>query len=227
MGLVTLPLPWIFASPWPVIAMGVGAIAFLLAIATIAPLRSRFGGALGATGRPSIGEFAFPVGIALMFVLAHDDPVMFVGPVLTLTLADAAAALFGVYFGRRPVTVPSGKKSIEGSAAFYAVAVLCVQGVLVIWHRAIGIDALLLGLATAATLVLLEAVAVQGFDNLLIPLATWAELHGAMTPAGRVLVLLLGGAAAVLLLVLAERFRGTSKRDFPQIARTAPRRAVR
>ncbi|MDX2183462.1 MAG: hypothetical protein SFW08_05695 [Gemmatimonadaceae bacterium] len=226
MGLVTLPLPWIFTASWPVVALTAGAMAGLYAVARVPALRARLGGVLGGVGRSSLGEFAFPVGVCLVFVLAQGDRTHFVVPVLVLTLADASAAVAGIYLGRRPVHLPDGTKSLEGSAAFFLVAVLCVLGPLVVMGRASGVDALLVGLATAVVLMLLELVAANGLDNVLIPLAAWAQMR-VLGTGGRVLVLLLGLASAALVLVLLERRRAATRAAFPQVRQTAARRGVR
>ncbi|MCE2942127.1 MAG: hypothetical protein ACK53A_03000 [Gemmatimonadota bacterium] len=226
MGLVTLPLPWIFASAGPVFALTALSMAGLLAVARVPALRARLGGVLGGVGRSSLGEFAFPLGVCLVFWLAAGDRTLFVAPVLVLTLADAAAAVTGIFLGRRKVYLPGGTKSIEGSAAFFLVAVVCVLGPLVVMGRAPGVESLLVGLAAAAVLMLLELVAAHGWDNLLIPLAAWAQLR-ALSTGGRVLVLLLGLAAATVVLVLLEKRRARKREAFPEVQRTAARRALR
>lgn len=226
MGLVTMPLPWIFDSPGPVFVLTALSMGGLFAVARVPALRAQLGGVLGGVGRSSLGEFAFPLGVCLVFWLANGDRTLFVAPVLVLTLADASAAVAGIYFGRRKVHLPDGTKSIEGSAAFFLVAVVCVLGPLVVMGRAPGVEALLVGLAAAAVLMLLELVAGKGFDNLLIPLAAWAQLR-VLGTGGRVLVLLLGLAAASVVLVLLERRRARKRDAFPQVRQTASRRAVR
>jgi phytol kinase len=226
MGLVTLPLPWIFSSPGPVFALTALSMAGLFAVARIPALRAQLGGVLGGVGRSSLGEFAFPLGVCVVFWLARGDKTLFVAPVLVLTLADAAAAVTGIFFGRRKVHLPDGTKSLEGSAAFFLVAVVCVLGPLVVMGRAPGVESLLVGLAAAMVLMLLELVAANGFDNLLIPLAAWAQLR-ALGTGGRVLVLLLGLAAAAVVLVLLEKRRARQRSAFPQVQQTVRRRAVR
>jgi phytol kinase len=163
-GIALLPLPWVFASDAPVIALAVVAGAGLLALRVVPALRARFGCALHGVARRSIGEFAFVGGVALSFVLAHDNSAAYVAAILTLTFGDAAAALVGRRFGRHPFSIGHARKSFEGSCAFFAVAaVVCV---------------LLPGAATIAAVAafalattLAEAFAGDGLDNAAIPVA--------------------------------------------------------
>ena len=163
-GLVALPLPWLFAHDLPVIALALVACAGLLALRTVPALRARFGCALHGIARPSIGEFAFVGGVALAFVLAHDHPTAYVAAILTLAFGDAAAALIGRRFGRHPYAVGHARKSFEGSCAFFAVAaVVCA-----LLPGAGGIAAVA---AFALATTLAEAFAGDGFDNAAIPVA--------------------------------------------------------
>jgi phytol kinase len=163
-GLAMLPLPWLFASVVPVIVLAVAACAGLFALRTVPVLRQRFGGALHGIARPSFGEFAFVGGVALAFVLAHDNTAAFVAAILTLAFGDAAAALVGRRFGRHPYAVGRASKSLEGSCAFFAVAAL-VCALL----PGAGSVAAVAVFALATTLA--EALAGDGFDNAAIPVA--------------------------------------------------------
>jgi phytol kinase len=163
-GLACLALPFFFASVAPVLALAIVACGGLLALRFVPALRARFGCALHGVARRSLGEFAFVGGVALAFALAHDNVPAYCAAVLTLSLGDAAAALVGRRFGRHPYAVGRARKSVEGSAAFFAVAVL--------------VCALIPGAASVAAVAafalvttLAEAFAGDGFDNAAIPLA--------------------------------------------------------
>jgi phytol kinase len=163
-GLASLALPFVFASVVPVLILALVACAGLLALRTVPALRARFGCALHGVTRVSFGEFAFVGGVALAFVLAHDSVPAYAAAVLTLALGDAAAALIGRRFGRHPYTAGGARKSLEGSAAFFAVAVLV--GALIPGAESVAAVAVF---ALATTLA--EAFAGDGFDNAAIPLA--------------------------------------------------------
>jgi phytol kinase len=164
LGLAALPLPWLFNDDAPVLMLAFAACAGLFALRAVPALKARFGCALHGIARASFGEFAFVGGVALAFVLAHDHPAAYIAAILTLALGDAAAALVGRSFGRHPYAVGRARKSLEGSCAFFAVAVLVaalLPGALTV--------AAVAAFALATTLA--EALAGDGLDNVAIPVA--------------------------------------------------------
>ncbi len=163
-GLACLVLPFVFTSVAPVLGLAVVACAGLLALRSVPALRARFGCALHGVARRSLGEFAFVGGVALAFLLAHDNFAAYAVAILTLALGDAAAALVGRRFGRHPYAVGRARKSLEGSAAFFAVAAL----VCALIPGAVSVAAVA---AFALVTTLAEALAGDGFDNAAIPLA--------------------------------------------------------
>lgn len=163
-GLAALPLPWLFTSEAPVFALALAACAGLLALRTVPALRARYGCALHGIARASFGEFAFTAGVALAFALAHDHPAAYVAAILTLAFGDTAAAFVGRRFGRHAYAVGHARKSLEGSCAFFAVAVL-VCALL----PGAGSVAAVAAFALATTLA--EAFAGDGLDNAAIPVA--------------------------------------------------------
>ena len=163
-GLAALPLPWLFRDDAPVLMLAAAACAGLFALRTVPALKARFGCALHGIGRASFGEFAFVGGVALSFVLAHDQPAAYVAAILTLALGDTAAALVGRSFGRHRYEVGRARKTLEGSCAFFAVAAI----VAFVVPGALGIAAVAV-FALATTLA--EALAGDGLDNAAIPLA--------------------------------------------------------
>ncbi|HEV2740238.1 MAG TPA: hypothetical protein VGU66_16780 [Candidatus Elarobacter sp.] len=163
-GAMCLPLPWLFADVAPVLVLAAVACAGLLALRTVPWLRVRFGAALHGIARASYGEFAFVGGVALAFVLAHGDKPAYVATILALAFGDAAAALVGRRFGRHPFAVGRARKSLEGSAAFFVVALL----VCAVFPRAESVAAVA---AFALATTLAEALAGDGLDNVAIPLA--------------------------------------------------------
>jgi phytol kinase len=163
-GVACLPLPWLFADVTPVLALAAAACAGLIVLRTVPWLRLRFGAALHGITRASYGEFAFVAGVALAFVLAHGDKPAYVAAILALAFGDAAAALVGRRFGRHRYAVGRARKSLEGSAAFFVVAVL----VCAMFPRAESVVAVL---AFALATTLAEAFAGDGFDNTAIPVA--------------------------------------------------------
>lgn len=118
MGVLTLSFPWLFRESWPVIALAALAVATLLVVRLLPSWRQRVGGALHDVARQSLGEIYFPLSVAIVFVFARGEPMLFVVPILILTFADAVAALVGVRYGAAHYTTLEGRKSTEGSVAF-------------------------------------------------------------------------------------------------------------
>jgi phytol kinase len=166
MGIVCLAFPWLFASPLPVLALAVIATAALVALRTVPSLRANFGCVLCDVDRRSLGEFMFIAGIACTFVLAHGNALAYVLPVAVLTFADSLAALIGKRFGTRRFNSLAGPKTIEGSAAFFIVAVVCVAIPLTVLN---GHDVILTAFVTGGSLMLIEVLSMPGFDNFAIP----------------------------------------------------------
>lgn len=178
MGLVTLAFPWVFASAWPVVLLAGVAVAGLLA-ARLTPL----GRVLSAVGRASLGEVYFPVAVAVLFVLYTNSArppdrrlVLYLVPVLLLAIADAAAALIGVGYGRHRYVTSDGEKSAEGSMAFFTCAFFCVHVPLLLLTDVGRPDTLLTAVLLAWLATLFEAIAWRGLDNLALPLVSYLLL---------------------------------------------------
>lgn len=178
MGLGTLPFPWLFADPAPVLWLAVLLCVWFDVVRRFAVPRRRCGAVLFAAGRLGRGEIYYVVGAALTFVIADGNALLFCLPMAILALADSAAALIGQHFNRNSDGFGADGKSFAGSGGFFAVALVAsVVGLsLAGWApaQAIGVS-VLLALITA----LLEAVAGRGTDNLFVPLGAVLFLHGA------------------------------------------------
>jgi phytol kinase len=169
-GLVTLSLPYLFHSAWPVFLLCGLSIAGMLAIRLIGPLKQGLGTVLHGVARSSGGEIYFPVSVAILFPLAKGNVLLFVIPILILTFADAVAALTGGRYGLTHYYGAGGEKSAEGSVAFFMVAFLSTHVPLLLMTDTERGKTLLIGLCMGLTAMLLEAIAWRGLDNLFIPL---------------------------------------------------------
>ena len=205
MGLVTLTFPWIFRAVWPVWVLCAGSTALLAAARWWRPLRPAMGGALGRVERAGAGEFYFTLSVALVFTLAWGaDPagVLFVVPMLVLTLADAVGALVGVRYGQSRYTAGNGYKSVEGSLAFFIVAFFSTHVPLLLWAGAGRAESLLIGTLLGLLVMLMEAVCGYGTDNLFVPLTSFVALRIYLdldVPALALRLAVLAGLTAVLL----------------------------
>jgi phytol kinase len=169
-GLVTLSLPFLFHSAWPVVFLSGLSIAAMIALRLVATLKQEFGSVLHGVARPSGGEIYFPLSVAILFVLAKGNSLLFIIPILILTFADAAAALTGGRYGITHYDAPDGEKSAEGSVAFFLVAFLSTHIPLLLLTDTDRAKTLLIGLTIGLVAMLLEAIAWRGLDNLFIPL---------------------------------------------------------
>lgn len=205
LGLVTLSFPWLFDSSAPVIALALATAVVLVALRTIPELHDRFGPLVGGVGRESLGELYFPAGAAALFLLAGGDRIVFVIPILTLTVADAVAALIGLRYGSVHFDTAGGRKSLEGSLAFLMVAFLATHVPLLLYTDVGRAESLAIGLIFGVLVMLLEAVAWRGLDNLFIPIGGYLLLTNAMALDGAALWTNLVVAVLLLLVVLAVR----------------------
>ena len=177
MGVVSLSLPWLFDTPWPVLVLaslfGLGFLG-----GRYSPMWRRIAdGIVYGVRRNSFGDLYFPVTIAALFLVSARDPVTFCTPILTMTLADAAAALVGTRRGAHVFRRPGREKSIEGSVAFFLVALPCAYLPLRVWSGGGWVAMLLLSLNLALPATLVEALSWSGLDNLTVPLAVFLLLR--------------------------------------------------
>jgi phytol kinase len=171
MGVIALPLPWVFASPWPIWGLATLAVIAFVLVRRVPALAAEVGHVLGSVKRFSLGEIYYPIGVALAFAAAHRTPFVFAGAMTVLAFGDTAGALVGVRWGRLRFAMPGGNKSLEGSAAVLLVSALCT-GIALRWSGAeLGWSAVLGGLFVGTGVALVEAAAGAGLDNLLLPIA--------------------------------------------------------
>jgi phytol kinase len=207
MGLITASFPWLFDQIWPVLLLAVGSVATLILVRSGVSAVGSLRGVLHGVERSSWGELLFPVAVAIVFVLADGDPLLYSVPILILTLADAVAALIGVYYGQIQFSTLEGSKSIEGSLAFFIVAFLCVHIPVLLFTEVGRLESLLIGLLMGVIAMMFEAVAWRGLDNLFIPvvsfalLQTYLDMDAAALSVRLVVILSLG----VLLLLWRRR----------------------
>lgn len=208
LGLTVLSFPWLFRSPWPVVVVGILAVGTLLALRYVPRLRATVGGVVHGVHRSSGGDLYFPIAATGLFVLAAGNWVLYTVPMLTLTLADAVAALIGVAYGRHAYGTTSTKKSVEGSVAFIVVAFLATAVPLFL-ASVPREKTILIGLTFAVLVMLLEAIAWRGLDNLFIPFGGFLLLRAYLALDETALLARLLATIGLLVLVLALRRRRT------------------
>ncbi|MBN8710740.1 MAG: hypothetical protein BGO12_00655 [Verrucomicrobia bacterium 61-8] len=173
MGFVCLSFPWLFQERWPVVLLAVLAVVGLGAVRLLPFLRRKVGGVLGGVERHSLGEIYFPVAVATVFLLADGKTLLYVIPVLTLTLADSVGALIGIRYGHARYRTDEGFKSAEGSVAFFTAAFLSCHIPLLLFSDTGRAETLLISLTAGFVVMLLEAISWRGQDNLIIPIGMY------------------------------------------------------
>lgn len=199
LGLASLSYPFLFAQRWPVLLLGALAVGTLAVVRWVPLVHQQLGAVVHGVQRSSGGELYFPIASTVLFVLADGNPILYFIPILTLTVADAVAALIGVNYGRRHFGETDARKSIEGSIAFFVVAFLASHVPLLLLTEIGRAESLLIGLTMGVLLMLLEAISWQGLDNLFIPLGGFLLLRVFMTLDAAAL----GTRLAVTLVLLA------------------------
>ena len=184
MGSVTLSFPWLFDREWPILVLGVLSVGGMASLRLVKGLKTSLGCVVSGVSRVSLGEIYFPLAVAILFLLyLHDnDPsparrtLLYCIPLLLLTLADAAAALIGVNYGKLRYATSDGQKSTEGTLAFFLCAFLCTHIPLLLWGDVGRAESLLIAVLLAWLAAMFEAIAWAGLDNLALPLISYLLL---------------------------------------------------
>jgi phytol kinase len=200
MGLITLTFPWVFQETWPVwLLAGVSMVA-LAAVKSLSFMKKQLGDVIDGVKRRSLGDLYFPLAVAIVFQLSQNHLLLYLVPIMLLTFADAVAAIIGVRYGSRQYHTTEGIKTIEGSLAFFIVAFFSVAIPLLLLSDRDVYQIMLIASILGVLIMLFEAVAWRGLDNLFIPLGAFflLEIYLVTSTWGlvfRFLVLLgLGGA---------------------------------
>ena len=215
-GLLTLAFPFLFREMWPVVALTLASAGLMAATKFVPALRRSVGGAVSGVRRTTLGEIYFPLAVVWLFWMTRGgDPLLFVIPILMLTLADATCALVGLRYGL--TKYEGASKSLEGSVAFAVVAFLCVHVPLLLWSSAGRAESLLVAATLALVVMLLEGSAWRGLDNLFIPVGGYFLLRVYLTLDVDQLALRLAVTCALVVLIVAAR-RSTTLEDDSLVA---------
>lgn len=175
-GTVALSFPLLFASPLPVFVLSGCSIAIMMLLRRQQWRGSPLSAVLHDVARTSRGDIFLALAIAVIFALSRQDLVLYILPMLIVTLADPAAAIIGINHGRRRFPVGEGAKSIEGVIAFFAVAWCAAMIVLPMMTGISWQNAVLLSILVAAFCALIEAECWNGWDNLCVPVGAYVLL---------------------------------------------------
>ncbi len=170
-GFYALTLPWLFPDRWPVYMLILLTLFVMIVLRSPQIAKSGVSSALHGVDRKSYGDFMLAISVGLCFFLSNGIAYLYVIPIAILTFSDAAAALIGSNYGRQFFQVEEGKKSIEGTAVFFALTLIVTMICLLTMTTFAPINIVLLSLMVAAFGSFVEAVSWRGFDNLFLPLA--------------------------------------------------------
>ena len=204
-GLYAITLPWLFPDRWPVFMLLGITLVVMLILRLPGLAQSGVGAALHGVERNSYGDLLLALAVGVVFLLA-DQPVVYVLPLAILTLSDSAAALTGSTYGRRFFTVEDGRKSIEGSVAFFMTSFCLGMICLLALSETDRITVIYLAAIVAAFGTLVEADSWRGFDNFFLPAGLMLFLQGHLeTPPGTLLALMAGFLAAIWIALRVAR----------------------
>ena len=168
-GLASLTFPLFLTRPWMVLVALSLAITWMIVVRQVPAVRRHFGAVLHGADRVSHGELYFAASIAALLLASNGESVLYIIPILILTVADAVAAIVGRAFPMLPLSGLATGKTTSGSAAFFVAALL------VTWPTLLGLTDLSLfvsfavGISIASATCVAEAISSRGFDNLAIP----------------------------------------------------------
>jgi phytol kinase len=208
-GFMSICLPWIFSGRMPIFIICGASVTLLVAMRYLPLARNRLSGVLDGVARESWGELCFPISVALLYQLSHGRKLLYAVPLVVLTLADTVAALTGSEYGKHGYAATGASKSMEGSIAFFAAAFFSVNVALVVFSDAGRIETLLISLDIAIIVMLLEAIAWRGLDNIFIPLGVFILLRLYLTMSLGQLWNRFRVAAALVIFVTAYARRTT------------------
>ncbi len=203
-GLASLSFPLVLNEPWKVITGMSLAIAWMSAVRVLPCLQRYFGSVLHDCERKSMGETYFAVSIAVLILLTTGNPLLFVIPVLILSLADAAAAIFGRLIPSKALTGFLRGKSIAGCSAFFIVAAAICVAMLTLYTQLPAWQIAVCTLLVATATCLAEAICRRGLDNLVVPLVAWAVLIALKLSVGPALIVAADFRTSISLLIGGE-----------------------
>ena len=155
--------------PWMVIVALSLAVAWMMTVRHVPVVRRCFGGVLHDTDRVSHGELYFAASIAALMIASNGEPVLYVIPILILTIADAVAAVVGRLYPLMPLGGAARGKTASGSAAFFIAAILVSWPALIAYTDISLVSTLAVAVTVASATCFAEAISSRGFDNLAVP----------------------------------------------------------
>ena len=171
-GTIALSAPILFETHCPALM-----VTIILTGALVVSRRRGWLTSLHGQPEREIGDVLFVWAAYLMFLLADGRLLLFLTPVLVLTLADSTAALVGERYGRTRWPRTGRGRTVEGSAVFCCVAFACALSMLAVFTEVSFVHGMVLSLLLGLVASAVEAAAPRGWDNVTVPFATLFALE--------------------------------------------------
>jgi len=172
-GVLGISLVWLFDALLPVVVLGLIIAGIFFSLRMVERLREGPGQVLYEVHRDSIGEFCFILSIGLLFWLADGNKLLYTIPLLILAIADTFSALIGSEYGKACMVGWKSTKTPEGSVAFFLFTFFCTHVPILLWADLPPEESLLIALNLSLMLMMAEAAAWWGLDNIIIPLTSF------------------------------------------------------
>ena len=167
-GVIIACFPWIFSSIFTILALSVIFGAVMLTARYMKWFPSIYG-----IQRSSLGDIYYLLAVLILFMVSKNQPVIYFISVLNLTVSDALAAVLGSTYQKKIYTVEDQNKSLEGSAVFFFSTFLIVHIPLLLMLHVEPLHSIMIALQVALVVTCLEAICLNGFDNIMIPVGTY------------------------------------------------------
>jgi phytol kinase len=170
-GAIVMTFPWLFSHTPTLVALALAFAGILVG--------GRVTGLLGSihdVERSTGGAYYYPFAVLGAWILSGGEPLRFCVPLAVMAVADAGAAIVGQRAGETTYQVMDGRRSVEGSLAFFGLAFAVVLIGCTAAHRPTFPAILLVTLVVASLTTAVEAVSVRGSDNLAVPYFAWLAL---------------------------------------------------
>jgi phytol kinase len=179
-GLIALALPWLFASPRPVVALAAAVVIGLRLIKGSDRLSARDGYALDVQRRDSHDEIWFVGGVCLAYLWSAAEPLNYCIAILVLVLADLAASLVRTRFGEMPNASSDERNGATGSLAFFLTAFVVAWSALLVASTLRPLESLAAAALVATITTGLEASLSDGLQLMFVPIGALVALELAM-----------------------------------------------
>jgi phytol kinase len=165
-GLLTMLLPQIFTSHFPVLILS---IEFLLLL--IISIKFDFFKCINNVERKTWGSFLFPVSVYICFYISihYNDKALFYIPILIMSLSDPLAAISGKIYYKINKMENTEKKTYTGSLFFIFSALIISLILLNSFYNLTFFWIIVLSLIISISTTFIERISKKGLDNITIP----------------------------------------------------------